>query len=195
MSLASRREARPHEKIAMNDPRLNSIHFDLDPRRQQYRQAREELLAARGWKTLALEKVNDLADDSEVWPALLPIRPDQILPGTQFLLIEPPTCQLYPLRPGMNTIGRLPDNDIVLEDTWISRRHCVLLLHAGGKCELHDTASRNGTFVNGHLLDKPRCLNRGDRITVCRRLLVFISQADCRTDEPNNNNPETALLD
>lgn len=179
----------------MNDPRLNSGHFDLDPRRQEYRRAREDLLAARGWKTLALEKINDLAADSDVWPALLPIRPDHILPGTQFVLIEPPTRQTYALRPGMNTIGRLPDNDIVLGDICISRRHCVLLVHTGGRCELHDTASRNGTFVNGQRLDKPTGLQRGDQILVCRRLLVFISEADCRSDNPNNNIPETALLD
>lgn len=179
----------------MNDPRLNSVHLALDPRRQEYRRAREDLLAARGWKTLALEKVNDLAGDSDVWPAMVPIRPDQILPDTHLLLIEPPTRQIYPLRPGMNTIGRLPDNDIVLEDTSISRRHCVLLVHTGGRCELHDTASRNGTFLNGERLDKPTPLNRGDQIMVCRRLLIFVSESDCPSYGPNNNNPETALLE
>ena len=179
----------------MNDPRLNSIHLDLDPRRQEYRRARAVLLAARGWMTLALEKVNDLAADSDVWPALLPIRPDHFLPGTQFMLVEPPTRQTYPLRPGMNTIGRFPDNDIVLDEFCISRRHCVLLVHAGGQCELHDTASRNGTFVNGQPIDKPTRLHRGDRIMVCRHLLIFISESDCQSDDPNNNNPETAVLD
>ncbi len=179
----------------MNDPRLNSVHLDLDPRRQEYRQAREKLLGARGWKTLALEKVNDLADDSDVWPALLPIRPDQLLPGTKFLLIEPPSRQSYPLRPGLNTMGRFPDNDIVLEEREISRRHCVVLVHTGGQCELHDTASRNGTFVNGKLIDQPTRLRRGDQIKVGRRLLVFISESDCQNDNPNDNYPNTDILD
>jgi hypothetical protein len=179
----------------MADPRLNSGHFDLDPRRQRYRRAREELLAARGLMTRALEKVTNLAADSDVWPALMPIRPDQILPGTKFSLIEPTTRLAYRLHPGLNTIGRLPDNDIVLEDITISRRHCVLLVHTGGQCDLYDTASRNGTFVNGKFLDKPARLERGDQIMVCRRLLVFISESDCPSDDPNNSHPETALLD
>lgn len=178
----------------MADPRLNSMHFDLDPRRQEYRQAREELLAARGWMTLALEKVNNLAEDSDVWPALLPIRPDQFLPGTKFLLIEPSTRQTYPLRPGLNTIGRLPDNDIVLEEIWISRRHCVVLIHASGQCVLHDTASRNGTFVNGKRIDEPTLLHCGDQIMVSRRLLAFVRESDCRSDDQNDNHPETAVL-
>jgi hypothetical protein len=194
MVLASHREERSHERIAMNDPRLNSVHLDLDPRRQVYRQAREGLLAARGWATLALEKVSDLAGDSDVWPALLP-GPDQLLRGTKFMLIEPPTRRTYLLRPGLNTIGRFPDNDIVLEESAISHRHCVVLVHTGGQCELHDTASRNGTFVNGQLIDKPARLRRGDQIMVCRRLLVFVSEADCQNDNPNHNYPNTDVLD
>lgn len=178
----------------MNDPRLNSVHLDLDPRRQVYREAREQLLAARGWMTLALEKVNDLANDSDVWPALVPIRPDQFLPSTKFLLIEPPSRRTYALRPGLNTIGRLPNNDIVLEEREISRRHCVVLVHTGGQCELHDTASRNGTLVNGKLIDQPARLRRGDQIMVCRRLLVFISESDCQNDNPNDNYPNTDIL-
>ncbi len=179
----------------MNDPRLNSVHLDLDPRRQIYRQARERLLAARGWMTLALEKVDELAAESDDWPNLLPIRPDQLLPGLKFLLIEPPTRRTYSLHPGLNTIGRLPNNDIVLEESVISRRHCAVLVHTRGQCELHDTASRNGTFVNGKLIDKPTRLNRGDQIMVCRRLLVFVSESDCQNDNPNHNYPNTDVLD
>lgn len=178
----------------MPDPRLKSAHLDFDPRRQEYRRARAELLAARGWMTLAMEKVNDLADDSDVWPALLPIHPDQVLPGAKCLLMNPHTRQAYPLRPGLNTIGRLPDNDIVLEEISISRRHCVLLVHAWGGCDLYDTASRNGTFVNGRRMDGPIRLHPGDQIKVYRHPLVFLSETDCRSDEEHDNHPETAVL-
>jgi hypothetical protein len=31
----------------------------------------------------------------------------------------------------------------------------VILVHATSGCELHDTASTNGTFVNGHRIHDP----------------------------------------
>jgi hypothetical protein len=178
----------------MADPRLNSIHLDLDPRRQRYREAREELLAARGWMTLALEKVNGLAEDSDALPALMLIHPDQILPDTKWLLMNPHTRQAYALHPGLNTIGRLPDNDIVLEEITISRRHGVLLVHVWSGCDLYDTASRNGTFVNGTRIHKPIRLRPGDQIELSRHLLVFLRESDCRSDVEHDNYPGTAIL-
>jgi len=41
----------------------------------------------------------------------------------------------------------MPDNDVVLQDAYVSRRHCAILIHlTGERCELHDIASKNGTF-------------------------------------------------
>jgi ABC-type multidrug transport system ATPase subunit/pSer/pThr/pTyr-binding forkhead associated (FHA) protein len=46
------------------------------------------------------------------------------------------------------TIGRLPDNDVVLDDLLVSRRHAELRRTVRG-WELTDLGSGNGTFVNG----------------------------------------------
>jgi len=46
------------------------------------------------------------------------------------------------------TIGRLPENDLVLAHPFVSRRHADLVLE-GGNCLVVDQASRHGTFVNG----------------------------------------------
>src|SRR4029077_10818301 len=62
---------------------------------------------------------------------------------------------VYPPRIGLNTIGRSPENDVVVKDGYVSRRHCAILVHAGDGCELHDTASKNGTFINGRKLGGP----------------------------------------
>ena len=105
-------------------------------------------------------------------------RPDQVLPGTKFLLVDPRAGVARPLRVGLNTIGRFPSNDIVLEDRCISRRHCVILVHARGGCELHDTASLNGTFLNGRRVREPARLTSGDCIRVYDRPLLFESEAD-----------------
>jgi hypothetical protein len=178
----------------MSDPRLQSGHFEALSRRQEYRRARETLLGARGWLTLACEHLHRLVDDSDDWPALLPVRPDQVIPGTKYLLLDRQTGCRYPLRTGLNTIGRLLDNDIVLEDFVISRRHCVLLVHGWGGCELHDTASRNGTFVNGRRVRQPTLLDSGDGIQVCQRLLLFVGEKDCPAGGPDADHPETVVL-
>ncbi len=46
------------------------------------------------------------------------------------------------------TVGRLPDNDVVLDDLLVSRRHAQLI-RTGSVWTLHDLGSGNGTFVNG----------------------------------------------
>ena len=56
---------------------------------------------------------------------------------------------IYPLKVGLNTMGRSSDNDVIVPDCYISRRHCAILVHSGTGCELHDTASKNGTFLEG----------------------------------------------
>jgi hypothetical protein len=57
----------------------------------------------------------------------------------------------FPLRPGINTIGRSMDNMIVLNYTSISRRHAQLRWDTAG-VTLADTNSVNGTAVDGQRL-------------------------------------------
>jgi hypothetical protein len=177
----------------MDDPRLCSMHFGFDARREQYRRARAVLLNARGLMTRGLEYVQNLAENSDVWPALLPIQPDQLLPGMKFALVDLQAQQAYPLRVGLNSVGRLPNNDIVLEEIWVSRRHFVVLVHARGACELHDTASRNGTFVNGNRVVQPVALQPGDEIKVCKKRLLVVRKEDCHGNDPYDNHPQTAV--
>lgn len=136
----------------MADLRLDSDHFGICRRRYDYRRVRMDVLSARGWLTLATEGIHGLLAKVDAWPFLLPVTPEQLVPTPRYFLVDPLADSCYPLRIGLNTIGRLSDNDIEFEETTISRRHCVLLVHVRGGCELHDTASRNGTFVNGRRL-------------------------------------------
>jgi hypothetical protein len=177
----------------MSDPRLNSAHFECPFRRRQYRSARQNLLGARGWLTIASERFGDLVGESQDWPALLPVRPDRLLPGTRFFLADFRGGCAHPLKPGLNTIGRLPNNDIVWEEREVSRRHCVILVHAWGGADLHDTASRNGTFVNGRRVEQPVRLASGDRLRVCDRHLLFLSEKDFEEAEEDEAHPDTAV--
>ncbi|MFB7507360.1 ABC transporter ATP-binding protein/permease [Streptomyces broussonetiae] len=46
-------------------------------------------------------------------------------------------------------IGRAPDNDLVVDDLIVSRRHAELRTHTDGTYEIDDLGSHNGTFLNG----------------------------------------------
>lgn len=159
---------------SMSDPRLNSVHLE-SPRRQLFRQAREALLNARGWQTVAAEDA-PAAGSSADSPHTMVLQPEcPPLPGVKFWLVDKESN--YPLKIGLNTIGRAPENDVVVPDAYVSRRHCAILVHAGDGCELHDIASKNGTFLNGRKLAGPTPINMGDEIRMCDRQLVFMTHA------------------
>jgi pSer/pThr/pTyr-binding forkhead associated (FHA) protein len=54
----------------------------------------------------------------------------------------------------------------VLAPIHVSRRHCVVLVHASGGCEVYDTASRNDTRVNGRRVSRADLLP-GDVLALC----------------------------
>ncbi|MGO8786420.1 MAG: SpoIIE family protein phosphatase [Terriglobia bacterium] len=61
------------------------------------------------------------------------------------------------------TLGRQGDNDLVLLDTRVSRRHARITSDSEGY-SLEDVGSRHGTFVNGERVTEPRRLKSGDQI-------------------------------
>jgi hypothetical protein len=152
----------------MVDPRLNSVHLEF-PRREQYRQAREAVLNARGQHTLAGEQLE--GDDEPGRPRTAIARGVRPV-GVRCWLTD--GDYVYPLHLGLNTVGRSPDNDVVVHDGYVSRRHCAIVVHAGRPPEVFDTASKNGTFVNGQKLAAPHRLRPGDEIRMCDRNLVFV---------------------
>lgn len=72
---------------------------------------------------------------------------------------------VYPIRRGENWLGRQDGNEVVLQSSRISKRHCVVLLSRDGALEVRDNGSQNGTFVNGEQT-RGRSLRAGDRISV-----------------------------
>ena len=59
--------------------------------------------------------------------------------------------QTYALLRSPTTVGRLPDNDIVLDDKRVSRHHAAFI-QQGTRWMLRDTGSTNGTAVNGRIV-------------------------------------------
>lgn len=70
-------------------------------------------------------------------------------------------------------IGRDQQNDVVLDDTRVSRKHAEIRLRLG-RYTLYDLQSTNGTYVNGRRVAEV-VLNDGDRISVAGLDLVFHS--------------------
>ncbi len=64
-------------------------------------------------------------------------------------------------------IGRVPDNEMQVASPLISRRHCVLR-RRGGRYEIMDLGSGNGTYVNGKRLEanQAKTIFHGDRIAL-----------------------------
>lgn len=150
-------------------------------RRQDFRRAREALLNARGWPTLAGENQAE-EKCSPSHPTIIEAPESPADPGNFWLRDGE---AIYPLRIGLNTIGRSSDNDVVVEGSYVSRRHCVILVHSNSDCELHDTASKNGTYLNGQRLVGPTRLACGDEIRMCECQLVFLR----RGEPPRPSNP------
>ncbi len=75
--------------------------------------------------------------------------------GTEFV---------YPLG-RHTTIGRAPDNDIVLGSATVSGYHAEIR-YENGQYVLHDKNSRNGTYVNGRRIVGPNLIKPGWRITI-----------------------------
>lgn len=73
--------------------------------------------------------------------------------------------QSWPLEAQETTIGRWPDNDVVIADRWISRHH-ARIVRRGLRYAIEDLGSKNGTFVNGQRLTAPQELEDGDRIQI-----------------------------
>ncbi|MFI4891549.1 MAG: FHA domain-containing protein, partial [Steroidobacterales bacterium] len=70
------------------------------------------------------------------------------------------------------TIGRLPDNDIRIDNPSVSGHHS-LIINILNDSFLEDLNSTNGTYVNGKLIKK-HAMQHGDVITVGHHQLRFV---------------------
>ena len=81
------------------------------------------------------------------------------------------------------TIGRLPDNDVRIDNPAVSGHHS-LIINILNDSFLEDLNSTNGTYVNGKLIKK-HALQHGDVITIGHHQLRFSDQQanDAEQDE------------
>jgi pSer/pThr/pTyr-binding forkhead associated (FHA) protein len=76
----------------------------------------------------------------------------------------------YCLKKGVTSIGRRPDNDIMIDSPDISNRHARL--NFGQNCYLTDLRSSNGTYINGEKILHSE-LSDGDKINFAGTPAIF----------------------
>ncbi|HSD91188.1 MAG TPA: FHA domain-containing protein, partial [Kofleriaceae bacterium] len=124
-----------------------------------------------------------------VLSAITPLRADQnarlaITQGND-------TGQTFEIRPGKTyTIGRAIDNDVVLTDIAVSRKHFDLR-HEDGAWVIVDRGSGNGTVVNGNVEDNPFMLANGDLIEIGNTVFRFEQEkGPVRSDQRTMDLPD-----
>lgn len=90
------------------------------------------------------------------------------------LVLDNREVRKFVLNRGVTTIGRAQDNDIVINNLALSRRHAQVE-YKSGRYEVVDLQSQNGVFVNQERVRGPRELQDRDAITLGTYQFVFRS--------------------
>jgi len=85
----------------------------------------------------------------------------------------------YPLQAAATRIGRLSDNDIVLDGANVSRHHAVIV-DTGTSYILNDLRSSNGVHVQHQRIRSAATLHDGDHIRICDHEFTFRITAGIR---------------
>lgn len=92
-----------------------------------------------------------------------------------FLIHKPDDeTQVIKLHKDHMTLGRRDDNDIVIDDVFVSRRH-IEVEKKGNKYIIKDRKSRYGTFVNGDRVVEKQ-LSYGDEIQIGNTIITFVDE-------------------
>jgi len=104
------------------------------------------------------------------------VRVDEPLAATAAcpgLFCEPDNERFAPVRAGSGDdsvlVGRSDTADVVIDEPTVSSHHC-LFFRRDGRWYVRDTASKNGTFVNGQRVTGALALSDGDRIALGQRV-------------------------
>jgi pSer/pThr/pTyr-binding forkhead associated (FHA) protein len=93
-------------------------------------------------------------------------------PGPTAVLVHPPDGGRASVArlTGSLTVGRSPDCELRIEDTYASNQH-ARLFGRNGAWYVEDLGSTNGTFVNDQRLAAPALVQPGDRIRIGTTIL------------------------
>ena len=98
-----------------------------------------------------------------------------------FLSLDNQVLAEYNMTKERYTIGRLPDNDVRIDNPAVSGHHS-LIINILNDSFLEDLNSTNGTYVNGKLIKK-HALQHGDVITIGHHQLRFSDQQATESEQ------------
>jgi len=90
------------------------------------------------------------------------------------------------------TIGRLPDNDVRIDNPAVSGHHS-LIINILNDSFLEDLSSTNGTYANGKLIKK-HALQHGDVVTIGHHQLRYVETV-AEEDEGDDEFARTMIID
>lgn len=93
------------------------------------------------------------------------------------------------------SIGRAEDNDVILKDDKVSRRHALIHRQDNRSYWIIDLGSGNGTYLNGKRLTSPTPLKNEDRIQIARQSLVFFQEASTSEHSSPLTGPNETIID
>lgn len=95
----------------------------------------------------------------------------QSQPPTIVVKLKSRPLKTYPFTGREMSIGRNADNDIIIDNLSVSRKHAMITSRRDGY-SITDCNSKNGTFLNGTPI-KQSALKSGDEIVIGKYTLVF----------------------
>ena len=107
-----------------------------------------------------------------------PFPGEKLEPGQALLLVKrgQNAGSTFLIQADATTIGRNPNSDVFLDDVTVSRRHAELR-REGGRFEIRDLGSLNGTYVNRARVDHAR-LGSGDELQIGKFKLAFFESGE-----------------
>jgi pilus assembly protein CpaF len=87
------------------------------------------------------------------------------------------------------TVGRVNQNDVVLEKGNVSKKH-LKVVHKDGKFVVADLRSTNGTYVNGKRINAPYVMKMEDKITVGDFTIGIANVEDMGDEDENPDNQD-----
>ena len=110
-------------------------------------------------------------------------------------MLEGREVRKFVLNRGVTTVGRAQDNDIVINNLALSRRHAQLVYVDDGGYELSDLKSQNGVYINSERIRSGRVLSDRDTITLGTYNFIFREDEAASRAPPRRKSSTQAELD
>jgi len=101
-----------------------------------------------------------------------------------YLVVQDESGIRYPITNTTWRIGRTKDNELVLNDKSVSRRHAEIQRYSNGHFVIYDVDSLNGVFVNSEQVKKKK-LQEGDIVEIGDIYLRFTTDSENFSTEEN----------